>query len=666
MSTASNKRNIGYSSLALVFVALVAAVMASNTLLKGMRFDLTENNLYTLSPGTRSMLAGIEEPINLYLYYSDQQTEDLPALRTYANRVIELLEEFTAAADGGVNLQVIDPLPFSEEEDRASQQGLQPVTLSAGGDTIYFGLAGTNSVGDTDVIPFFEPSERKEAFLEYDIARLVYNLANPDKAVIGILSSAPITGGFDPQTQQPSEPWVVTSQIRQLFEVRTLPTSLLTIDEDVDVLWVVHPEDLDESTLYAIDQFILRGGRALVFVDPYAEVLSTAGPTGLSGVSSSTLEPLFDAWGLRYSPSEVVADNRYALSIRTGAGGMSTVRHIGLLGIQAEGLDQQDVVTAGLSTLNFGIAGRLSLDDDATVTLTPLATSSTEAAILPANRFQFLPDPRELLGEFAPAGEEYVLAARLEGRVASAFPGGPPNADEDAAADADSDGETAAGADDDAAEDTDAAAAAEDGERSAAIDDELASRHVESTDNANIIVVADVDILSDRLWVQVQNFLGQRLLTSFANNGDLVVNALDNLSGSAELIGLRSRASYSRPFTTVEDLQREAALRLRATEERLQAELDQTEQRLGELQTAREDQGSLLMSEEQQAEIQRFLDERVQIREQLRAVRRNLDRDIERLGATLKVLNIVVAPVALTLLVLLLTVLKRRARSRRP
>jgi ABC-type uncharacterized transport system involved in gliding motility auxiliary subunit len=184
MSTASNKRNIGYSSLALVFVALVAAVMASNTLLKGMRFDLTENNLYTLSPGTRSMLAGIEEPINLYLYYSDQQTEDLPALRTYANRVIELLEEFTAAADGGVNLQVIDPLPFSEEEDRASQQGLQPVTLSAGGDTIYFGLAGTNSVGDTDVIPFFEPSERKEAFLEYDIARLVYNLANPDSTPV--------------------------------------------------------------------------------------------------------------------------------------------------------------------------------------------------------------------------------------------------------------------------------------------------------------------------------------------------------------------------------------------------------------------------------------------------------------------------------------------------
>src|SRR5690606_3379127 len=181
MSAASSKRKLGYISLVLVFVALIAAVMASNTLLKGMRFDLTENKLCPLSPGTRSMLASIDEPINLYLYCSDQQTRDLPALRTYANRVIELLEEFAAAADGGLNLQIIDPLPFSEEEDRAAQQGLQAVTINQSGDSIYFGLAGSNSVGDTDVIPFFEPSERKEAFLEYDVARLVYNLANPDK-----------------------------------------------------------------------------------------------------------------------------------------------------------------------------------------------------------------------------------------------------------------------------------------------------------------------------------------------------------------------------------------------------------------------------------------------------------------------------------------------------
>ena len=655
MSAASSKRNIGYISLVLVFVALVAAVMASNTLLKGMRFDLTENKLYTLSPGTRAMLAGIDEPINLYLYYSDQQTENLPALRTYANRVIELLEEFADAADGGINLHVIDPLPFSEEEDRAAQQGLQAVTINQGGDSIYFGLAGSNSVGDTDVIPFFEPNERKEAFLEYDVARLIYNLANPDKAVIGILSSAPIMGGFDPRTQQPTEPWVITTQVRQLFEVRTVPTSVLTIDEDIDVLWVVHPTDLDDSTLYAIDQFVLRGGRALIFVDPYAEILSAAGPTGFGGLSSSTLEPLFDAWGLRYTPDEVVADNRHALSIRAGSG-MGTVRHIGLLGLQADVLDQQDVVTSGLTTLNFGIAGRLSLEDDATVTLTPLVTSSSESAVIPASRFQFLPDPRELLGQFAPSGDEYVLAARLEGSLSTAFPDGPPSAEDDEDEDADE-----AATDADGAANADADADADD----EAIDDELAARHIASTDKANVIVVADVDVLSDRLWVAAQNFLGQRLLTSFANNGDFVINALDNLSGSAELIGLRSRASYSRPFTTVEALQRKADLQLRTTEERLQAELDQTEQRLGELQSQREDRGSLLMSPEQQAEIQRFLDERARIRQELRAVRRNLDRDIEMLGATLKVLNIVVAPVALTLLVLGFTVLKRRARSRR-
>ena len=628
--SATSKNKLGYVTLLLVVLAFVVAVVAANAFLRGVRVDLTESNLYTLGEGTQAVLDDIDEPINLYFFFSNDATANLPSLRTYAARVREMLEEFAARApEGKLVLNVVDPQPFSEEEDRAEQLGLQAANVGAGGEAVYFGLAGTNSVGTSDRIALFDP--RKESFLEYDIARLVYNLANTDKTVVGLLSSAPIGGGFDPMTQQPAQPWVVVEQAKQLLEVRTLPASVISIDEDVDVLWIVHPTMLDDGTLYAIDQFVMRGGRALVFVDPNAEILAGPDPSGLGiggAASSSTLERLFDAWGVEFDTASVVADNRYGLSI---GGRFQPVRHIGLIGLDAQAMSQDDPITSGLGSVNFGIAGHFELAEGAKATLSPLVRSSVESEAMPADRFQFLPDPEELLSGFTPTGKEYILAARLSGPLSSAFPDGAP--------------------------------AAEGSE--AAVDAALASKHLASTENANLVLVGDVDVLSDRLWVQAQSFLGQRIYTAFANNGDFVINALDNLSGSAALIGLRSRATYTRPFTTVEELRRRADLEFRATEDRLEAELTQTEQRLGELQASRSDGNSLLMSPEQQAEIQRFLDEQVRIRQELRAVRRNLDADIERLGTWLKVINIVLMPVLLTLAALGV-VLMRRNRKARP
>jgi ABC-type uncharacterized transport system involved in gliding motility auxiliary subunit len=624
--TMSTRKKIGYSTIVVALLAFGAAVTASSVLLRGWRVDLTENNLYTLAPGTRSLLRSIEEPINLYLFFSDESSENLPALRSYATRVRETLEEFAANADDGkLVLHVLDPQPFSEEEDRAEQFGLQAANVGPGGEAVYFGLAGTNSVGGTDVIPFFQPDPAKEAFLEYDLARLIYNLANPEKQVIGLLSGAPIQGGFDPQTQQPSQPWVIAEQAKQLFEIRALQPDTLKIDDDIGVLWIVHPAELSDITLYAIDQFVLRGGRALVFVDPMAEILSAASAGPMGAAPGSSLEPLLTAWGVQFAPNEVVADDRYALSIR---GGLRPIRHVGLVGLDAEAMNKEDVITSGLGSINLGIAGHFTLADGATTKLTPLLTSSTSAAILTTDRFQFLPDPSELLNGFAATGKQYVLAARLEGPVKTAFPDGAPAAPD----------------------------------REAPVDAELGAQHLTSADNINVVLVGDVDMLSDRLWVQVQNFLGQRLYTAFANNGDFVVSALDNLSGSSDLIGLRSRATFSRPFTRVEALRREADARFRATEQRLQAELTETERKLGELQSAREDTSSLLMSPEQQTEIQRFLDEQVRIRQELRAVRRELDRDIDGLGTQLKVINIVVMPLVLTGLALGLVLWRRQRR----
>jgi ABC-type uncharacterized transport system involved in gliding motility auxiliary subunit len=386
---------------------------------------------------------------------------------------------------------------------------------------------------------------------------------------------------------------------------------------------------LDDGSLYAIDQFIMRGGRALIFVDPAAEILPGADTTGLGlggGGSSSTLDRLFSAWGVEFNTMSVVADNRYGLSV---GGRFQPIRHIGLIGLDAAAMSQDDPITSGLNSVNLGVAGYFALADGATAKLTPLLSSSVESEAMPTDRFQFLPDPAELLNGFTPGGRQFVLAARLEGPLKTAFPdGAPANPDQQEP-----------------------------------INTALSAAHLAATDNANLVLVGDVDILSDRLWVQTQNFLGQRIVTAFANNGDFVINALDNLSGSAALIGLRSRATYTRPFTTVEELRRRADLQFRETEDRLEAELTQTEQRLGELQAARNDGNSLLMSPEQQAELQRFLDQQVRIRQELRGVRRNLDADIDRLGTWLKAINIALVPVVLTILALGLAVVRGRRKA---
>lgn len=621
--TTRQQRNIGLTALVLLALGFLAALVASNALLRGMRIDLTENDLYTISPGTRRVLQGIDEPINLYYFFSDQETADIPFLRTYSTRVREMLEEFVAQADGKLILQVIDPLPFSEDEDRATQFGLQPVNLGSLGESIFFGLAGSNSVGGEQTIGFFQPD--KEAFLEYDLARLVYSLANPDKPVVGLLSGVSMTAGFDPQSQRVTEPWVITTQAQQLFDIRNLTPGQTEIDPEINILWIVHPQNVDPPMLYAIDQFVLRGGRALIFVDPIAEIgLANADPTGMAMGSASNLGPLFDAWGIDFSANEVIGDNRLALSISAGLGGRP-MRHLGLLGLAAESIDAEDVVTSGLTSINLGTAGYFSRREDAQITLVPLLVSSDDAAAMPASRFQFLSDPSSLLDDFAPSHETYILAARVEGPLRTAFPDGPPQAP----------GET-----------VDASTPA--------------ATQLMSTEAANLILVGDVDVLSDRLWVQTQRFLGQQIVTPFANNGDFIVNALDNLAGSAELIGIRARASFSRPFSTVDELRREADAQFRQTEQQLQAQLDETETRLGALQEARTDQGSLLMSPEQQSEIQRFLGEQVRIRSELRAVRRNLDSSIEQLGTWLRVINIGLVPLLLSIAAVAVAFVRRR------
>ena len=673
-----SQRKLSLTTLLLLALAFIAAVIVSNQLFRGWRIDLTENDLYTLSEGTQRILDKIEEPINLYFYYSDEATENLPGIRAYANRVRELLEEFEAEAEGKIRLEVIDPVPFSIEEDRAAQFGLQGIQTGASPDPIYMGLAGTNSVDDEEIIRFFEPE--KEEFLEYDIARLVSILSQPEPTVIGLISGVSMSGDFDPRTQQMQSPWIAYNQAEQLFEIRNLGTDVTEIAEDVGLLWIVQPKNLSDTALYAIDQFMMRGGKALVFVDPLAESDPAQMPQGMpQGMppqgQGSNLPKLFEAWGIEFSTDEVVADVELALriSLRTSP---RPVIHPGMLGITAAQTSPEDVVTADLELINMGTVGHFQFDEEAAPAVEPLITSSHSAALLSASQVRFLPDPSTLLQGFTPTGEEYVLAARVSGNLKSAFPDGPPGAAEDAAGA----GEEAAGGGAKEAQDSgpaqDGGAAGQDPAEDASApetQDETgpsgdgsgtADGHLrESAEPANLVVVADVDLLSDRMWVQVQNFFGQQIANAFADNGSFVVNALENLSGSNDLIAVRSRASYSRPFTRVEELRVEAQAQFQQTEQRLQQELEETEARLGELQAARQDTGDILMTPEQQAEIDRFIDRRAEIRQELRAVQRGLDRDIERLGTVLKIVNIALVPALLIAFVLFAVWRRHRRRQ---
>ena len=642
MSTRAQKR-LGASSLALLAVAFVAAVIVSNQLFKGLRIDLTENRLYTLSDGTKKILRNIDEPINLYFYFSNQATEGVPTIRDYADRVREMLEEFAGASRGKLRLSVVDPLPFSEDEDRATQFGLQGVQFGITPDPVYFGLAGTNSIGDEETIPFFQPDQ--QAFLEYDLAKLVSTLATPERNVIGLVSGIAMSGGFDPQTQRADPPWVVYQQAQQLFEIRDLGTSFEAVPDDVGLLWIVQPKNLSNATQYAIDQFVMGGGKALIFVDPLAAIDAETSPGMPQGMppmgQASDLPLLFEGWGIDFDAQQVVADAQLALAINTGFGGRPS-RHYGYLGVTADRMSTDDIVTAELGTLNHALAGRLRLidngevddADDSKLTIEPLLNSSPVSGLMPASRFAFLPDPSALQDDFVPGGEPLTIAARISGVLSSAFPDGPP-------ADGISIDDTEAGA-----------AVADDNANSDDASADTTEHLSAAVEPVNLIVVADVDMLSDPMWVQVQSFFGQQIASAFASNGAFVMNALESLAGSADLISVRSRGEFSRPFTRVEALRADAEARFRETEQRLQQELSETERRLGELQSGREDTGSLLMTEAQEAEIDRFINQRASIRKELRAVQRGLDEDIENLGTWLKLINIGLVPLLLTLVTL--------------
>jgi ABC-type uncharacterized transport system involved in gliding motility auxiliary subunit len=657
---------IGLIAIAVALVISVAIISS----LPSLRIDLTEDKLFSLADGTRNILGSLEQPIELMFFYSESLTEDAPQIRSYGTRVQELLQEIVIASDGALTLKVIDPEPFSEDEDLATGYGVQAVPVSQGGQSIYFGLvaaAGGDQADvplglrDAETMPLIRPDQ--EEFLEYEFMKLISKVAHPDLPVVGLMTDLTVDGGFDPSSGQATQQWMVMDIIRQLYQVRRINSSVEDIDEDVDILMLVHPEGLSEQTLYAIDQFVMRGGQIVLFLDPNADTMvgrSAQGALIPAGMSSD-LPGLLESWGIQYDSSKVLTDSDLALRVMMTQGGRPAP-HLGMLGVQRSkgNLSQDDIITSRLETINLSSAGAVAALEGATTTFEPLMRSSTNAMMMDKGLLENVMDPSILFDEFVSADESYVIAARVTGPVASAFPDGRPMP----AAEASDDTATTAGTDDnpaaDTAADSDADTDTDSGEPVQPVTPHLAN----SVGPVNIVVFADTDMLSDRMWVQVAQFLGQRIPQPFANNGDLIINTLDNLSGGADLVSIRSRGRYSRPFTRVVNLQRAADDRLRVEESELTQRLADTEQKLAELN--QDENGQVLgqITPEIQAEIDQFNAELVDTRRRLRDVQYQLTEDIEQLGTRLKAINTALVPVLLTLLLLVVGYVRSQRRKR--
>lgn len=622
MNTTSRSRKT-YGATALVALALlfIGITILITFVLRGARLDLTESNLYSLAPGTERIVSSLAEPVNLYFFFSQEASAQSPQLRAYAQRVRELLEEMSQHSKGKLRLSVIDPKPFSEDEDRAGEFGLSPVPLTAGGEPVYFGLAGTNSTDGREIIGLFQPD--KEEFLEYDVASLIYRLSNAKRATVGLMSSLPVDAQFDQMSGQMNPGWASIQQLRETLELRSLQPDGNDIPADIGVLMVVHPKELSPQAQYAIDQFVMRGGKLIAFIDPQAENDNAGAQPGMPpmGGRSSTLGPLLDTWGVQFDPTQVVGDRELGLTVSLRQGEPPS-QHIAIIGFNRSSMNPKDVTVSALDTINVMTAGALSKKEGATIEFEPLIQSSTNAALLPAAKLMFLPDSGSLLDGFKATGERYTIAARIHGKLKSAFPNGKPDA------------EGAAG------------------------------QHLtESKEDANVILVADTDLLADPLWVRTQNVFGQRFAVAWANNGDFLANSVDNLAGSADLISVRGRQSFFRPFTKVEELRRQAGDQLRAQEKELDQELKDTEEKLSALEAGRGNQASMSLSPEQEAELERFQQERVRIRKELRDTQRSLNVEIEKLGTRLAFINIALVPLLLTIAAIALWFIRRRRLS---
>ena len=631
-----NKQLLSTTGLLLAIILFISFNIVVNGNFKSARVDLTEDNLYTLSEGSLQILSSIDEPVTLRFYYTDKVAQALPSLKAYAQRVQELLQEYQRASNGMIRLYVMEPQPFSDDEQRAKQYGLQSVPIEGEPDPLYFGLAGTNILDGVETIPFFQPE--KEDTLEYDLTKLIYKLSNDDRKTVGVVSALEVDGEqYDPlkgevSSDSGAKPWAMMDELRDMFNVTTLPKDIRRIPSSIDLLVVVHPKEFAETTLYAIDQYVLNGGKLVSFVDPYAELdepeKDPDNPmSAMLASRSSNMDKLFQAWGIERAPADVVADRKTATKVDFGAKtDHKPIDYVLWQGLDENNFNSEQRITSALNRINLATPGYFKLLDDRNTEITPLLSSSNEAMLVDKRVVQFRNDPVALLTKYAPGTLSYPFAVRVEGTTKTAFPDG---------------------------------AKAKTGEI------KKMSGHIdEAKQPIDVVAIADVDMLDDRFWVQTQDFYGEKLAFNTSNNIDFLINTIEDLTGSEGLISVRSRAGFSRPFHKVIALQRDAEKRFRTKERELQQKLKETQQRIARMQVQRSGSGEQIMTPEQQKEIAQFRLTANKTEQQLREVQANLRKDIDKLDTQLKFFNIGLVPIIVALLAVFTGWMRIRKRNK--
>ncbi len=612
----------GVLAIPLLILLFLVSVGLADRLLGHLRLDLTEDRRFTLSPVTLEILNGLEEPVSLRLFVSSRFTDTNPAYASYAARIDALLAELTRLSQGKLEIERFDPLPFSAAEDLAIAEGLQGLPLGGNPDErFYFGLTGRNALDQQQTIPFF--ALQGAATLEYDLAAVIAGLERVRKPKVGLATSLPLDG--NPLLRQP--PQALLSLIDPLVELQKVDLEAGFVPPEIESLMLVQPNGLSDVAAYALDQFVLRGGRLLAFIDPYSEqqaLMDRQRRLPYRPPDFQAIAPLLQAWGVALPGGEVVADRLSARRVQVGSAGRdSSIDYVVWLSVPSARMNGNDPIVAHLEKLNLNTAGHLARLKDSEATVERLAWSSDEAEVLPTQRLAVNPDPTALIANYKPGGRELAFVQRITGPAETAFPEGPPAGWLEAIG---ADGQT------------------------------VRIGHLsEGQRPLDLVLVADSDLLFNAAWIGAGE---DGSPAAVAGNGDFVVNALELLTGQSPLASLRGRSQSDRPFVLIEELRREAE---QAAAEREQALIEQIGAVREEIETIERnlDAGLSLTSPQQQT-LNSLRSDLQQAEVDLRAVQRGLREDLDRLVFEIQLANILAVPLMLALIGCLVMLLRRR------
>jgi ABC-type uncharacterized transport system involved in gliding motility auxiliary subunit len=612
--------------VAAMFVVLVGFNVISSA--GKVRLDVTEERAHTLSQGTRAILAQLDTPVRARFYCTqvEDATPETVYLSNYARQVEDLLDALRVASRGKLIVEKYNPSPDSDAEDSAKLDGIDGRPLPPYGEPFYLGVS-LSQLDAKVALPFLSPT--RERLLEYDLVRAISRVTAPEKPVVGVMSALPVFGmPANPMMMQTGQrgqdPWLFIAELQRDFEVREVSLAVEQIDEDIQVLVVIHPRDLTESAEYAIDQHVLRGGRLLAFVDPLSIADNRQpgmNPMQRAAASGSNLERLFRAWGVEYDPGKVVADMTYKTTIGGRDGRPQETPTV--LSLDRQAMNPDDLLTSQIDNLLLPYPGAFGGTPAEGLTRTVLFHSSPNSQLVEKILAEFGGVERD----FRPSNREHALAIRLTGIFPTAFPGGRPGATRD-----DEDG----------------------GEPDAK--GHLATAAGENT----VLLVADSDILFDPVVARVQNLLGFRIVDPLNGNLSLGQSMVELLSGDSNLIAVRSRATLNRPFTVVRQMEEQAQENYRSRIRALEEMVQQTQQRVNDLQRGRDADQRFVLSPEQQEELLKLRQEEAEVSRELKELRRNLRRDVDSLQNRIKILNIGAMPLAVMLTGIAAAVYKRR------